>query len=164
MSFCAICYSDGKECCRFREVVVTDGDIERIQNHSSKTDFYENRVPKEARHLEVDDEDPNWVLYTVNEDKTRRILKNRPDGNCILLGEDGCTLPLDVRPLICRLHPYYFSENEMLCIDEDCPIAFFEKPANILERMGMGYEKAEEWRKQLYKELREQYEKKRKKA
>ena len=39
------------------------------------------------------------------------MLKRQPDGDCTFLGEQGCVLPLETRPLICRLYPYDYSEQ-----------------------------------------------------
>jgi len=157
MNFCGICYTEGKECCRHRDVIVTNGDLDRIMKFTNRSDFVENRISRYPHSAQYNFEDPTWHRYTLNEDNTRRVLKNSKDDNCVFLSNEGCTLPMNVRPLLCRLHPYMYSEHQILFIDDDCPITNFDDPYKALEKMGMGYDAAEQWRRQLYQELKQDY-------
>jgi len=157
---CAQCALLQKTCCERAEVVITAGDAARIARHAGRTDFWEFRVPGDPDYAAVDPDDPNWVRWTLRPDGTRRVLKRQPGGACTFLGHGGCTLPGHVRPLVCRLYPFTYSESGMLgVVPEYCPTAHVLTPGMDMARMlGMTVEQAEGERLQLYRELREEWE------
>lgn len=70
-----------------------------------------------------------------------------------MLGENGCRLPMLVRPLVCRLHPYLFKEAGISGIDPGCLISKeFDWPG-ILKQLGMAKGVASKWHRLLYSEL-----------
>ena len=151
---CARCARHMKTCCQTPEIYVTPGDVERIANHIGRRDFAHFRVPTDPVYLEEDD-DPVWQEHVVREDNTRRVLKKRPDGDCSLLGPQGCTLPVEVRPLVCRLYPYDYDERGIR--DElagGCPVELLRPGQVLLEVLGMKIDDARRWHKQLYEEIR----------
>ncbi len=157
---CARCALLQRTCCQRAEVVITAGDAARIARHTGRSDFWEYRLPESPDYVFADPDDPNWVPWTVRPDGTRRVLRRRPAGDCTFLGQAGCTLPGDVRPLICRLYPYKYTEAGVGEVDDHyCPTAQVVPPGMDMARMlGMTVEHAESERRQLYRELREEWE------
>lgn len=151
---CARCARHMKTCCQTPEIYVTPGDVERIANHVGRRDFSHFRVPTDPVYLEQDD-DPAWQKHVFREDNSRRVLKKTPDGDCSLLGPQGCTLPWEVRPLVCRLYPYDYDERGIR--DElvpGCPLELLRPGQVLLEVLGMKIDDARRWHKQLYEEIR----------
>ncbi len=87
-------------------------------------------------------------------DRHVKVLKRTLDKNCILLSKTGCCLPIDKRPLICRLYPYIYIEQGILGIDPECPISQNRNWERILSGMEMPKEKADVWISLLYNEMR----------
>lgn len=144
-----------RTCCQRAEVVVTRGDVARISAHIERDDFHSRRPPEDATYLEHDPDDPNWVRYTSFPDGTRRMLNRNADG-CTFLGAAGCVLPEDVRPLICRLYPFEYTESGIVGEDAGyCPTETLAgKDGSMLPVLGMNRAAAEAWRSALYDELR----------
>jgi len=70
-----------------------------------------------------------------------------------MLAESGCILPMTIRPLICRLHPYSFTEADISGIDPTCPISCEGNWPVLLEQLGMAIGEARKWHQLLYGEL-----------
>jgi Fe-S-cluster containining protein len=151
---CARCARHTTTCCQQTDIYVTPGDVERIAAETGRRDFYEFRPPDDPVYLKQDD-DPIWPVLVFKEpDGTRRVLKQRPGGDCHFLGEQGCTLPADARPLICRLYPFDFNEQGVLpVLAKGCPLELLPPGASLLHTLDMNYNDAERWRRQLYAEL-----------
>lgn len=156
---CARCASMQKTCCQRAEILVTLGDVDRIASHTGRTDFWNQRAPTDGSYLEQDPDDPNWLGYTTDGQGRRRMLRRHPSGDCTFLGEAGCVLPLETRPLVCRLYPFAYTESGLVGEDVDyCPTKAL-LPANqpgvtMLTVLGMLPADGERWRKELYQELR----------
>ena len=118
---------------------------------TGRPDFYVLEAP-EPEYAEQD-EDPVWSVITLQPDGRRPVLRRLTNGDCYFLSPSGCGLTLEVRPLICRIHPYTYVENSLKGIDGECPIAQRPDAAFVLEQMGMPAAQAEAWRQQLYCEL-----------
>ncbi|MCB9845430.1 MAG: YkgJ family cysteine cluster protein [Phycisphaeraceae bacterium] len=151
-----------RTCCQTAEILVTLGDIARIEAHSSRVGFWERRRPKDPQYLEPDEDDPNWLRYTTESDLSRRLLKRLPGGDCTFLGTRGCELPEHVRPLVCRLYPFEYTESELIGVEDGyCPRDLFipqDRPGvTMLTVLGMDPRHGERWRAQLYAELREEH-------
>jgi len=163
---CAQCARLQRTCCERAEVVVTDGDIRRIEAFTRRTGFWEFRAPTNPQYTDQPD-DPNWVRYTMERDGTRRVLRRLDSGACLFLGDRGCTLPTEVRPLVCRLYPYDYTETEIKGMDDSyCPVDRLipaeQRAAGVtmLTILGMRMEDAERWRRMLYEELKARAERK----
>lgn len=156
LSPCARCASLQRTCCQRAEVLVTEGDIARIVAAGRATDFVEHRVPGDPAYSEPDDDDPNWLSYTQRHDGSRRVLRRASSGDCTFLGPQGCVLALEVRPLVCRLYPYEYTETELSGIASDyCPTAVLAPHGErMTDVLGIGADDAERWRQDLYAELR----------
>lgn len=143
----------GRTCCQTCEVLVTEGDKRRIADHAGREDFWEDRAPGDPVYLEQDD-DPNWLRWAFHPDGTRPVLTRRPDGDCTFLGEAGCTLPLEVRPLVCRLYPFTYTERGIDGVSDGCPREVVPPGRSILDVLGMCRDAAARWHRMLYTELR----------
>jgi Fe-S-cluster containining protein len=151
---CVRCARRRKTCCQICEIYVTPGDVERIESHADRDDFYEFRLPDNQEYADQDD-DPVWRDHVFRPDGSRRVLKRRPDGDCTFLGPHGCVLPLEVRPLVCRIYPYDYSEEGILPeLSEGCPLELLRPDQGLIEALAMNLEDARRWRDQLYEEIR----------
>jgi len=152
---CARCAAMQRTCCQRAEVVVTAGDVARISRYVGSADFYSRRAPEDPTYTEHDPDDPNWLRYTTFPDGTRNMLTRRPHG-CTFLGPSGCVLPEDVRPLICRLYPFEYTEQGIIGEDAGyCPVETLAGPGgSMLTVLNMERAQAERWRADLYTELR----------
>jgi Fe-S-cluster containining protein len=147
-----------KTCCQTSEVHTTPGDVQRIADFTGRDDFTEFRKPVNPAYLEQDD-DPAWSKFVFREDGSRRVLKRQADGDCTFLGANGCVLPLETRPLICRLYPYAYTEQG---IHEEltpgCPLELLRPGLGLIEELDIKLEDARRWHKQLYQEIRLEHE------
>jgi Fe-S-cluster containining protein len=157
---CARCARMQRTCCQRAEILVTSADVQRIAAHTGVSAresgaFVEHRAPADPSYLEDDPEDPRWKLLTVAADGSRRMLKRKPDGDCTFLGPQGCVLPTDVRPLVCRLYPWSYDQRGLLGEDADyCPTAALQPPEGRMALLlDLPAVVAEGWRSQLYAEL-----------
>lgn len=151
---CARCARRQKTCCQQTDIFVTLGDVERIAEYTGRRDFTEYRGARNPEYLDQDD-DPLWRDVVFRPDGTRRVLKKRENDDCSFLGEAGCTMPMETRPIICRLYPFEYSEAG---IDEEygsyCPTYLLPEGVGLLQALDMNRTDAERWHEQLYRELR----------
>jgi uncharacterized protein len=151
---CARCARHQKTCCQTREIYATPGDVERIRAHTGRTEFYAFRVPENPDYLDQDD-DPAWRDNVFRADNSRRTLDRQPNGDCTFLGPVGCTLPTEVRPIICRIYPYDYDERGIAAdLAEGCPTQLLHAGEGLLQALDMHLADAERWRRQLYAEIR----------
>lgn len=151
---CARCARHTTTCCQKTEIYVTPGDVERIAAHVGRRDFYEFRPAGDPVYLHHED-DPIWPRLTFKEeDGTRRLLKWRDNGDCTFLGPQGCTLSPEARPLICRIFPFDYNEQEIVpTLAKGCPLELLPPGQSLLQALDMQHEQADAWRRQLYAEL-----------
>ena len=151
---CARCARHMKTCCQTAEIYVTPGDAERIGDYTGRRDFHEYRTPDNPDYADQDD-DPVWRDHVFQADGSRRVLRKQPNGDCTFLGVAGCVLPLEVRPLICRIYPFDYDAHGI--VDElatGCPLELLAPRQGLIEALGMNREDAERWQRQLYAEVR----------
>ena len=151
---CQSCARNGKTCCQKTDIYVTLGDVRRIFGRTGLNDFYEYRTSSHASYDDQSD-DPIWAMV-FRPDGSRRVLKRDPQGNCNFLTPSGCSLALDVRPLICRLHPHLYDARGIYreTISEDCPLCLLasgQSPAEAIP--GFDGAEAHYWHRLLYTEL-----------
>jgi uncharacterized protein len=145
-------------CCQGRDILLTVGDLERMSRLVGHSAFFEYRPITNPAYLDQPD-DPNWLMYTLRGDGTRRVLQRNPAGKaCQFLLPNGCLFPIAARPLVCRLYPFHYNEQGILGVASECPEYFLPAGTTILEALDMAYQDAEEWRQQLYAELRQEFE------
>lgn len=151
---CIRCARHMKTCCQTSQVYITPGDVERVAEHVGHRDFYEFAPPDDPIYLKQDD-DPIWPqLVFKAEDGTRRILRRHESGDCVFLGDQGCRLPLETRPLLCRIYPYDFNEQGIHAkLANGCPMELLPEGVPLTVALDMNLADAERWHKQLYEEL-----------
>ena len=150
---CVRCARHMKTCCQTAQVYLTPGDVERIAEHTGRHDFHEFRGSDKPDYADQDD-DPVWRDHVFRPDGTRRVLRREPHGDCTFLGADGCRLPLEVRPLICRIYPYDYDHRGLLNeLAPGCPLELLPPRQSLTVALGMHREDAEGWHRQLYAEI-----------
>lgn len=152
-TLCARCACESRTCCQDREIYLTPGDRLRIRAFAGNEQFVEWCPTANPSYLDQDD-DPLWRQHVFDRDGGRRILKRSPDGDCFFLGPGGCRLPMDVRPLLCRLHPLTYTADR---IDADaeagCPRHLLAEGESVLEAVNITMDLAHQWHRQLYEEI-----------
>ena len=152
-TLCARCASQGRSCCQGREIFVTRGDLRRIRTYTGEDRFVEWACTTDPAYLDQDD-DPVWRMHVFARDGSRRILRRAANGDCIFLTSAGCRLPLDVRPLLCRLHPYTYTADHIDAEpDEGCPRNLLVPGESVFTAMDMPSGLAGLWHRQLYEEI-----------
>ncbi len=151
---CVRCARHMRTCCQTSEVYATPGDVQRIEKFTGKVNFTEFRRPDNPVYLEQDD-DPVWERCVFRPDGTRRVLDRQPNGDCVFLGEEGCVLPLETRPLICRIYPYdYTAEGLRDELARGCPTELLGDGEELLEALHIDRSDAVRWHSQLYQEIK----------
>lgn len=141
-------------CCQTSEVYATPGDVERIEAHTGRRDFTEFRAPDDPVYL-MQDDDPEWLNHVFQLDGTRRVLKREANGDCTFLGSAGCVLPLETRPIICRLYPFdYTAEGLRDELARGCPTELLAEGQALLEALDISRVDALRWHAQLYREIK----------
>lgn len=151
---CRECATIGHSCCQGHEIYVTRGDCRRITAFQGQSDFYEYRSCFNAEYADQSD-DPLWQQYVFRADGSRRVLKRQANGDCLFLTPSGCALPLDARPLVCRLYPHLYSAMGISTQwDLECRAARTMAP-NLIEQdiAGVAPNEATLWHKLLYEEI-----------
>ncbi|MGC1377815.1 MAG: hypothetical protein WA821_16400 [Anaerolineales bacterium] len=140
MSKCSECSKLQPTCCENTEICVTNGDIKRIAVYIGRNDFY--HLMPVAEEMKYFYENPFnitkgseiYIKCLFDEDGRRNILKK--NGNrCGFLTPVGCELPLNVRPIICRLHPYNWNDNKDIWLEPHCPESLFKDEQEIKEQV-----------------------------
>ncbi len=150
---CVRCARHMKTCCQTSEVYTTPGDVRRIAEFTGKSEFTEFRGADDPVYLEQDD-DPVWLENVFRADGSRRVLKRRTNGDCTFLGAQGCVLPLETRPLICRIYPYdYTADGLRERLAQGCPTELIPPGQTLLEALDIQRSDAERWHQQLYQEV-----------
>lgn len=162
MWLCNRCMETKKTCCQERpRIVLTTGDVRRIRQAAGRDDFYKLEHWDDLSFLDNYRFDPNWRKYTVLPGNRRRTLAWKPDGECSLLGKEGCAAG-DAQPLLCRLYPYECNEFGLIgWLSPDdmwCPRHLIEKGQDLFTALRMNLDDLEQVRRQLYEELRAEHE------
>ncbi len=151
-TLCVRCARRQKTCCQTREIYCGAGDKRRIVRYVGREDFYRFAVAA-PDYLDQDD-DPPYRDWVFRPDGSRRILKKQTGGDCVFLSPAGCALPMDVRPIVCRLHPLDYDHRRVKAeFSDGCPTDLLTPGETLLDALGMRPEDAERWRRQLYAEL-----------
>jgi Fe-S-cluster containining protein len=153
---CARCAAKGQTCCqgKDRDIYITPGDLKRISEYVARQDFCEFRKPTDPAYLEVDN-DPLWMACVFRSDRSRRVLRRYGAlGNCIFLTVNGCCLPVQIRPLVCRIFPYAYNAGGFSAdFEEGCPIGFLSTGQSLAQCLGMDAQDLGEWHRTLYSEI-----------
>lgn len=149
---CVRCANSQKTCCQTKEIYATPGDVERIAEFTGETGFT-TFVVATGEQADQDD-DPPWRDLVFRPDGARRVLRRKEDGDCTFLGAAGCVLPVETRPLVCRLYPFdydYLGLREEL--SHDCPTHLMKPGQSLLRVLDMREADARRWHARLYDEL-----------
>lgn len=151
---CCECAQLGTTCCQGHDIFITRGDCLRIFNHLRRKDFYEYRACSELAYADQGD-DPVWQQYVFRSDGRRRVLRRKDNGDCTFLTLLGCSLPLAVRPLVCRLFPHIYSALGITDgWDVSCPAAVRTAGGALQGSIaGTAPNDAVQWHQLLYNEL-----------
>lgn len=150
---CVRCARHQRTCCQDSDIYVTLGDVRRIVQHTGASNFTEFRLPAYPVY-DQSIEDPFWYSRVFLPNGTRRVLRQKPGGDCTFLGEQGCQLPVDVRPLVCKLYPFdYGAEGILTRLASGCPVELLLPGQSLTEELQMSAEHAETLRAQLYEEI-----------
>ncbi|QDU25261.1 hypothetical protein ETAA8_03250 [Anatilimnocola aggregata] len=150
---CIRCSRHMKTCCQTCDIYTTLGDVGRIEAYTGQTGFTEFRGPAIPDYADQDD-DPIWRDNVFRPDGTRRVLKKQANGDCTFLGNAGCILPLETRPLICRLYPFSYDADGITDeLSTGCPTELLRIGQGLLEALDMNLTDAQRWHRQLYEEL-----------
>lgn len=158
-SLCSRCAKNrAHTCCQF-EIFTSAADVERIMAYTGRDDFFEYKVPVDAGYLPHPDVDPVWAAKAFRADGSRRVLRRTDDGNCPFLQSEGCTLPMAVRPVVCRLFPLDYTDKGVLDqYSEGCPLELLALGETLLGAIGMDVDQGRVWQRQLYDELQHEHE------
>ena len=152
---CVRCARKQQTCCQDSDIHVTLADVRRIAAATGREEFSEFRQPAYAVY-DQSIEDPFWYQHVFRKDGMRRVLKQRDGGDCGFLGDHGCTLPTDARPLVCRLYPFdYNAEGILERPASGCPVELLAPGRSLFEELQMSADHAEQVRTQFYVEISE---------
>jgi len=157
---CVRCARHRKTCCQLSEVYATPGDVRRIALYTGLDPVGEDSfvcftLPENPVY--VVDDDPTWQEFVVRPDGMRRTLRRAANGDCVFLGPQGCTLPLDVRPLVCRIYPFDFNDQGLRRdLAPGCPLELLSPGQGLVEALEMNVADARAWHRQLYAEIRQE--------
>ncbi len=141
---CGQCDSMHRSCCTLRAenndglpAPVSKSEIERIFKSlkgKKREDLLEKKnnsrqFINQMSMLFPDLSDSVPIVFPIN--KTHFELKTVND-NCIFKDSNGCILPVDDRPLFCRLYPFWFFDDEPRIIHDSNCLAL-EKSLTISE-------------------------------
>lgn len=153
---CARCACVQKTCCQDSEIFVTLGDVDRIRARTGKDTFWHYAIPTDPVYLNEHD-DPIWMQNAFQSDGTRRVLRKMPNEDCIFLEPNGCRLPMEVRPLVCRLYPYDYNADGLKPDPASgCPRHLLGKNESVFDAVGADQTSAVRWHRMLYEELLEE--------
>lgn len=163
MHLCDRCKEIQKTCCQQNIIItLTREDVRRITQATGISDFFEFKYYPDLSCLDVYAYDPNWKKYAFLPGNLKRQIKMNSHGDCIFLGDAGCMLTEDARPLMCRLYPYEYNEYGMIGVvlseDTICPVRLIKTGENLAEMLEMPFEPLNQWRIMYYDELRTEYE------
>ncbi len=153
-SICSRCSLSGRTCCQWTEIFLTKGDVERIAAAVGHDDFNEYKAIPKGIDLSTD---PVWALV-FDKNGSRRILRREESGDCSFLGECGCTLSMEARPLLCRLYPFEYDVEGIKGVTANmCPEPENRNAPLLLALLNMNRDEAEVWRAMFYQEIREEF-------
>lgn len=132
------------------QIYLTVGDIKRIEAVSGNRDFI--RYEKPWSWCDRDGADQQWKEHVLGCAR-RRVVRRRADGSCHFLGDEGCFLDLETRPLVCRLYPFEYMPEGIEGLHPGCPASRSVHPEEALQEMGMRSDRVAAWHSALYMEL-----------
>lgn len=155
-NLCARCARHHETCCQKTDIYVTLQDVRRIEQHVGFSGFEEFRQPFDPVYIFQED-DPLWMEKVFQADGSRRVVRHKENGDCVFLGSAGCTLPTEVRPLICRLYPFDYNAEGLKTVPASgCPSHLLAPGQSVFEGVGVNPDDARRWHGMLYQELQQE--------
>ncbi len=120
-SLCARCHQAGGGCCRADSEGVeymfglTRGEIE-IMAQASGLDPSQFVVADQASPRFLAFLESLHPLFLQTMPRGRRLRLRLSRGDCCFLGEQGCRLPVEARPLYCRMYPLFVNPHGRLMV------------------------------------------------
>ena len=128
-NICELCHKKGNGCCYFiptgenQQIGLFIDDIKKIETFLN-IDMDNFITIKEVSQKFIE------FLYSTTSPlldmifyKNRAYLLKTVEHKCIFLSDDGCKLPIDIRPLYCRVYPFWASpdfKNIFVLSSYDC--------------------------------------------
>lgn len=116
-NICARCHAQGTGCCQLSPEHIPflfglmHPEIERIAGVTGMKpeDFTVSDIPPMEfyRHILM-----LHPLFEATMTTKQRIRLRLQDNRCVFLGQNGCLLPVEVRPFYCRLYPVWFDMDD----------------------------------------------------
>ena len=117
--YCLKCAKKREDCCRTDYAKFTTlEDAERIAS------FLNAPINEVAVYSSLSDNDVKTELFKnkthgyyydfADKDKKVLQLKKKEDGSCVFLDDNGACKIYPVRPLICRVYPFWYSNDEVI--------------------------------------------------
>jgi len=128
-NICAICHQSNDGCCfikgtaEYLQIGLFYPDIQRIADYLQKdvSYFTDNKVINSAIREFLSSKIHPIFDIMYHDDKY--IALKKIDNRCMFLTDTGCSLPHEVRPIYCRLYPFWPSyHNEYINVlsSDDC--------------------------------------------
>ena len=114
---CITCHKQGKGCCFFKvasesqQIGLFLDDIEIIEKHINKNMDYFIEIDRVSDKFLNDLLSTSYPLFDKIFFRNIRYKLKTIEERCIFLNEDGCELPIGVRPLFCRVYPFWPSQD-----------------------------------------------------
>ncbi|EPR42839.1 hypothetical protein dsx2_2756 [Desulfovibrio sp. X2] len=126
---CARCAALTGSCCKLAPgheeacFPLSEMEMDRIRDFTGAQGWFAQEANSEAflSHMtRLFPGEEECVRMIFHPRKHHFRLATRRDGTCGLLGEDGCTLPEEVRPYYCRLFPLWYSRGRLQALAGMC--------------------------------------------
>jgi len=133
-SHCENCVKNDEDCCSsFHSRFVTIGDAERISKFLGKrpAEFLTYADLKDNdKETELYRKKPHGYYYDLAVNGKILQIKDSKRGECLFFQKGHCSV-YPVRPLTCRVFPFWFSMKGDVIVDSnglDCPIVCGDRP------------------------------------
>ena len=158
-SVCQICHENLTGCCLMKPdwepymFGLTLMEVKRIIMHC-------NLLPGESFIVDRVHNDFVFMCRDINSQFKQLFINNfrirlrTKDGKCVFLGDEGCVLPVDIRPFYCRIYPFWFTDKEELIVLQS-PDCLCQQDSDTLEGMLTQMGENEDNLKMLYYQWKE---------
>ncbi|WP_052507077.1 YkgJ family cysteine cluster protein [Desulfonatronovibrio magnus] len=124
---CVRCSQVNPTCCRINPGAekycfpLSNHEIQTISAYSASHDFYIEE-PNQADFIHRLGKLLPWprkkLLSIFSLDNSHFRLNNTEDYSCVFLGNNGCSLPHDLRPVYCRIYPFWFYNDKLFVLED----------------------------------------------
>jgi len=162
VSICEECAKIQKTCCERNDIRIglTNGDIERIALFAACEDFYEGKALEEefrgkyANPSRYDEGEYIYVTCLFDDEGRWNVMKRNENQGCWFITPTGCSLPPEVRPLMCRIYPYDWNDQQEIWINGTyCLASLFTDNEDLAKKVALPPEEAKRLVKLFYEEI-----------